>query len=49
MSTDDKPHHHKCPPGKKSWCFYNKIIALGEVPGSHKDNVHTPLSVAYLR
>lgn len=46
MSTDDKPQHHKCPTGETSWCFYNQSIALGKVPGHHKDNVHTPLTVS---
>lgn len=46
MSTDENPQHKKCPKGKLSWCFYNKCIALGEVPGRHRDNIHTPLSTS---
>lgn len=34
-STDEHPSHHFCPPGVKSWCFYNKAKALDEKPESH--------------
>ena len=40
MSTDERPHHIRCPPGANSWCFYQKAEALGEVPGSHKTNLN---------
>lgn len=36
MSTDKKPQHNKCPKGIKSWCFYQRAIASGETPQSHK-------------
>lgn len=36
ISTDDKPQHDKCAKGVDSWCFYNKSIALGMQPESHK-------------
>ena len=44
ISTDEKPDHDLCPKGKESWCFYQKALAAGEVPGSHRTHVGTPLS-----
>ncbi|KAK7105461.1 hypothetical protein V1264_016833 [Littorina saxatilis] len=38
MSADDQPHHRQCPQGADSWCFYQKALASGEQPGSHKDH-----------
>lgn len=43
-STDEKPGHNKCPKGKDSWCFFQRAIAEGRVPESHKDRIKTPLS-----
>ena len=43
-STDERPHHDRCPVGADSWCFYQKSLATGEVPGPHRDLVGTPLS-----
>lgn len=48
-STDEKPRHTKCPSDEQSWCFYNRAIANGEVPGSHVDNIKTPLNEVVLR
>ncbi|GBN44821.1 hypothetical protein AVEN_133513-1 [Araneus ventricosus] len=36
MSTDTKPQHSKCPVGAESWCFFQRAIAQGETPKSHK-------------
>ncbi|XP_050730167.1 uncharacterized protein LOC127005398 isoform X2 [Eriocheir sinensis] len=36
-STDSKPRHHLCPDSSTSWCLYNKSVAVGETPPSHKD------------
>ncbi|GBM68743.1 hypothetical protein AVEN_263567-1 [Araneus ventricosus] len=36
MSTDSKPQHSKCPVGAESWCFFQRAIAQGETPKSHK-------------
>ena len=44
ISTDEKPDHDLCPKGKESLCFYQKALAAGEVPGSHRTHVGTPLS-----
>ena len=44
VSTDEDPHHHHCPAGTNSWCFYQCAVANGEEPGSHRENVHTPLA-----
>ena len=44
ISTDEKPDHDLCPKGKESWYFYQKALAAGEVPGSHRTNDGTPLS-----
>lgn len=43
-STDEKPQHHNCPPGKKSWCFYQRAIAQNITPEPHKERIKTPLS-----
>ncbi|XP_063873641.1 uncharacterized protein LOC135107567 [Scylla paramamosain] len=34
-SSDTNPKHHLCPKSSDSWCFYQKALALGEVPPSH--------------
>ncbi|KAH7951915.1 hypothetical protein HPB52_015376 [Rhipicephalus sanguineus] len=36
-STDDAPKHSKCPEGASSWCKYNRALANGESPPSHKN------------
>lgn len=36
MSEDKKLQHKKCPKGLKSWCFYQRAIASGEIPKSQK-------------
>ena len=28
-STLENPNHEDCPPGKNSWCFYNRDVASG--------------------
>ncbi|XP_076456280.1 uncharacterized protein LOC143290587 [Babylonia areolata] len=38
MSTDEEPHHRQCPQGPESRCFYQRALAHGEQPGSHKDH-----------
>ena len=43
-SSDEEPKHENCPTGLNSWCFYNRAIAAGQCPPSHKDHVGTPLS-----
>ena len=46
MSTDESPHHNRCPPGEESWCFYQRAQAAGQHPPPHADNINTPLSGA---
>lgn len=48
ISTDKKPQHSKCTPGENSWCFYQAAKAKGEIPGSHKLNINTPVDEKYL-
>lgn len=43
-STDANPFHSKCPAGPESWCFYNKAVAMGTQPGTHRQHIHTPIS-----
>lgn len=38
MSTDEEPQHRHCPTGPESRCFYQKALAQGVEPGSHKDH-----------
>ena len=45
ISTDEDPHHTYCPEGATGWCFYQRALAKGAEPGSHRDKVHTPLSL----
>ena len=45
ISTDDVPQHDRCPQSEDSWCFYQRSLAADEEPGSHIDNVGTPLSL----
>ena len=35
MSTDQDPHHQRCPQGQDSWCIFNKAAALGKDVPSH--------------
>ena len=35
-SSDEHPKHMHCPPGEKSWCFFQRSLAKSEEPGSHK-------------
>ena len=44
VSTDEDPHHNHCPAGTNSWCFYQRAVAKGEEPGSHRENVGTALN-----
>lgn len=39
VSTDDAPHHTRCPQGPNSWCFYSKALANGEEPPPHEGNI----------
>lgn len=43
-STDKKHNHKKCPQGEKSWCFFNKALAQGKKPISHKKGLSTALT-----
>lgn len=49
VSTDSEPKHTKCPTGINSWCFYNRALANNEIPGSHNDNLNTPISLNVLK
>ena len=42
-STDAAPKHVHCPPGKKSWCFWQRAVAKSEVAGKHKDHEGLPI------
>jgi len=41
ISTDEEPHHFRCPEGTDSWCWYQAALANGEEPGSHEDHQST--------
>ena len=43
-STDESPHHTRCPAGPSSWCFYKKALARNEAPPSHADNINWPIT-----
>ncbi len=44
-SSDEHPKHIHCPPGKSSWCFWQKAVANEKEPGSHKDHKTIPTAV----
>lgn len=48
-SSDENPRHTKCPTDINSWCFYNRAIANNEIPGSHDNNIKTPLNPTVLK
>ena len=47
-STDDNPKHVHCPPGEKSWCFWQRAIAKEEEPGQHKEHDTLPFEVGQM-
>ena len=46
VSTDEEPHHLRCPKGTDSWCFYQRALTAGTEPGSHEEHVSTALDGA---
>ena len=43
-STDKDPKHVHCPPGDRSWCFWQRAIPQGETPGKHNEHETLPLA-----
>lgn len=43
-STDEDPHHTRCPTGADSWCVFNAAAAQGQPQPPHLDHVGTPIS-----
>ncbi|KAK7096021.1 hypothetical protein V1264_005368 [Littorina saxatilis] len=43
-STDEDPHHDRCPAGPASWCFFQKARAEGQPPPPHAEHNGTALS-----
>ena len=41
MSTNEEPHHENCPTGEHSWCFFQRAVARGNTPPSHKGRCNT--------
>lgn len=41
MSSNESPHHALCPKGRKSWCKYQKAVAIDE---TYDHDKHTHLS-----
>ena len=39
ISTDNEPKHNLCLAGVNSWCFYQRAIALNEVPRKHNPTI----------
>ena len=44
VSTDEDPHHTRCPEGATSWCFYKRALAADEEPAPHDDSIRHPLA-----
>ncbi|XP_070176989.1 uncharacterized protein [Littorina saxatilis] len=43
-STDEDPHHDRCPAGPASWCFFQRARAEGQPPPPHAGHNGTALS-----
>ena len=43
-STDEDPHHLRCPEGEESWCFFRRAEARGEDPGPHAQHCGTAIT-----
>ncbi len=41
-STDTLPKHAQCPPGPRSWCFWQRALADSKEPGTHKSHETLP-------
>ena len=39
MSTDEEPHHTRCPQGVDSWCFHQRALARDADPPSHLEHI----------
>ena len=39
MSTDEEPHHTRCPQGVDSWCFHQQVLATDDDLPSHLEHV----------
>ncbi|GFR79808.1 hypothetical protein ElyMa_004030600 [Elysia marginata] len=39
LSTDAKPRHHLCPTGIHSWCYFQRVLALGEELRKHNTTI----------
>eukprot|EP00112_Aurelia_sp_Birch-Aquarium-sp1_P002811 Seg1311.5 transcript_id=Seg1311.5/GoldUCD/mRNA.D3Y31 product="hypothetical protein" protein_id=Seg1311.5/GoldUCD/D3Y31 len=44
-SSDLNPKHTHCPPGDKSWCFWQRAVAQSKDPGSHKEHDTLPADI----
>ena len=44
-SSDAYPKHIHCPPGAKSWCFWQRDVAMKRAPGEHKEHDTLPAEV----
>ncbi len=44
-SSDKDPKHMHCPPGERSWCFWQRALAKDISPGAHKDHETLPMDV----
>jgi len=43
-STDSEPHNHHCPTCRRSWCKYNRAVALFEPPPQHNPTIHPEIA-----
>ncbi len=44
-SNDENPKHFHCPPGERSWCFWQRALAKDETPGGHKEHETIPVDI----
>jgi len=43
-STDNDPHHHLCPNGQRSWCKFNRALALSQPLPTHHTTIHPEIA-----
>ena len=48
ISTDSNPKHVHCPPGEKSWCFWQRAMAREEEPSQHEEHETLPLEAGQM-
>ena len=48
LSTDEDPHHDRCPAGPNSWCFFQRALANNVEPRPHSKPLPRDIAQALL-